>query len=285
VKARAYAKVNLALEVGPIRRGLHTIRSISQSISWDDLVELTPADDDRLDVPAGGAPDDAGNVAWKALELVRAHGKDVPVHMVVDKRVPAMAGLGGGSADAAAAVALACRVLGVDVVSIEPELIHLGSDVPFAMRGGTAVVGGVGETISALPPAAGFAIALVVPPIELATADVYRRWDELEGPQGPTVAAGALPPQLRDLAPLRNDLYPAAASLDPSVDDWRGELADRWGIPVAMSGSGAALFGLFPAVDEASDALRSAPSGAMATRAAKPVPVGWTLLDDAEPAR
>lgn len=279
MKAVAYAKVNLALEVGGLQRGLHTIRSVAQSISWHDDVELDRADEDRIEVPDGGAPADQGNLAWRALDAVRdVVGAAAPARLVLRKRIPARAGLGGGSADAAAVAALASRMFGIEPVLAERALHLLGSDVPFSMRGGTAIVTGTGEEVQPLEPATGFAIAIVVPPIELGTPEVYRRWDQLDGPEGPAAPASTLPPSLRDLAPLRNDLYPAAVSLDPVLDDWRRELADIWGLPVSMTGSGSALYGFFATSDEAEDAVRAAPAGARATNAATPVPEGWSFV-------
>lgn len=279
MRALAYAKVNLALEVGASTGTLHEVRAISQSISWPDEIDLAPHDEDSIEVPGGGAPVDAGNLAWRALDEVRKlAGTTGPFRLVLHKQIPAGAGLGGGSADAAAVVALASRLLGSDLSAAGPILLGLGSDVPFAMLGGTALVTGVGEVVSPLPAASGFAVAVVVPPFEVSTPGAYARWDDLDGPEGPAIPAAALPPALRDLAPLRNDLYPAAVSLVPEVDDWRNELARIWGVPVAMTGSGSALFALFPTDDEAADAIRSSPDEARAARSATPCRTGWSFV-------
>ena len=109
-----------------------------------------------------------------------------------------------------------------------------------------------------------------MPDLSLDTSAVYSAWDELDGPQGPVFPTDALPPALRDLAPLANDLYPAAVAVDRAVDDWRAELEAAWGIPVAMTGSGSALFAYFPTIDEAEDAVVAAPTAARAVRAASP---------------
>jgi 4-diphosphocytidyl-2C-methyl-D-erythritol kinase len=113
----------------------------------------------------------------------------------------------------------------------------------------------------------------------LDTSTVYRAWDDLGGPEGPVVAAGALPPVLREYAPLSNDLYPAAVAVAPEVDEWRSELSVRWGVPVAMTGSGAALFACFPTHGEAEGAAAAAPSEAIAARAVEPVPRGFMIVE------
>jgi 4-diphosphocytidyl-2-C-methyl-D-erythritol kinase len=121
----------------------------------------------------------------------------------------------------------------------------------------------------------GYALGIAVPDFELSTPDVYRAWDEIGEPEGPAFPDSALPPGLRTFAPMRNDLQPAAEAIAPELADWRSELANRWGRPVAMSGSGPALFGFFVDEDEANDAVSAHPAGARAVHAAVPVPQGW----------
>ncbi len=122
---------------------------------------------------------------------------------------------------------------------------------------------------------------IAVPNTELSTPAVYRRWDELGGPAGPVLDSGALPPAMRDLGPLRNDLYPAAVSLAAELADRAASLADLWSRPVAMSGSGPSLFAYFADLDEAASAAGAvAPSGFRAIRAVVPLPDGARLATD-----
>jgi len=285
MRLRAYAKVNLTLEV--VRRradGLHELKGLFQSIDLADEIEIVDAEDDEL-VVRGGAPTvPEENLAWRALEAARAlTGDRRPRRLVLEKRIPTQAGLGGGSADAGAV--LGALAAGVPAERLTAAATELGADVPFALVGGTAAVRGIGEIVDPLPFAAGYALAVVVPPVELATAAVYRRWDELDAPTGPTVPSRALPPSLRDLAPLRNDLYPPAVALAPELDDWRAELAARWDVPVAMTGSGSGLFAFFPTRAEAADAAASVPPGARFAEPAEPVPRGWEQVTAPNAAR
>jgi len=211
-------------------------------------------------------------------EARRLGKHQVPTRVVVTKQIPSPAGLGGGSADAAAALNLAARRFSVPFDEVRTLAADLGSDVPFAVVGGTAIVTGRGEFVAPLPDAVGFALAIVVPPIVLGTAAVFRSWDELGGPSGPAIAGTDLPPALRDHAPLVNDLYPAAVVVAPEIDEWRAELSHRWGLPVAMTGSGAALFSYFPTRGEAEDAAATAPAAATAARAVEPIDRGWELV-------
>jgi len=282
MKARAYAKVNLGLHVKRRRAdGFHPLHGLFQTIDWYDDVTVEDAEEDGVEVPGGGAPSDRTNLAWVAVAAARDLGRSArPTLVTVAKRIPSPAGLGGGSADAAAALNLAARRFTVSFDDVRHLAVDLGSDVPFAVVGGTAIVTGRGEFVSPQPDATGFALAIVVPPIDLATAAVYRKWDEMDGPEGPPVPVRMLPPALRDYAPLANDLYPAAVKVDPQIDEWRAELSGRWGVPVSMTGSGAALFAYFPTRSEAEDALTSVPDGAGAMRAVEPVQHGWVVVTE-----
>jgi 4-diphosphocytidyl-2-C-methyl-D-erythritol kinase len=275
VRADAFAKVNLSLRVRPPdASGLHPLRSLVHSVDWPDSVELDEADEDRFTVAGDeSVPADGSNLALRALEAVRRIAVRRPMALHLEKRIPAEAGLGGGSADAAAVLVLAGRRFGVPRAALEGMAPHLGADVPFCLAGGAAWMEGHGARLTPLPARSGFALAVVVPPLRLATAEVYRRWDRLGGPEGRGVAGRAVPVPLREHAPLANDLLPAALDLQPALGDWIADLERRWGVPVLMSGSGPALFGFFPAGDEAAGAVAAA-GGARAGRACLPADRG-----------
>lgn len=281
MRARAYAKVNLGLRIrSRDADGYHPLRGVFQTIDWRDDITIEDAHEDAMQVPGGGAPENETNLAWRAAAAARDAGSGArPLRVVLTKRIPSPAGLGGGSADAAAALNLTSRRFSVSFDDVRRIAVDLGFDVPFAVVGGTAIVTGRGEFVSPQPDVSGFALAIVVPPITLDTASVYRSWDRLDGPRGPEIGANYLPPALRDYAPLANDLYPAAVAIDAAVDEWRAELASRWGVPVMMTGSGAALFAYFPTRSEAEDAASIAPEGAVATRAVEPVDRGWEIVE------
>ncbi len=281
LNAHAFAKVNLALAVyRGSADGYHPLRGIFQSISLHDTVVVTPADDDMITVSNDEAPADESNLAWRALETMRRASRiPTPMHLDVQKRIPSGAGLGGGSADAAAVIGLFRDTFHLDHEDASAFAASLGSDVPFALTGGTAIVRGRGEVVEPASPLEGFALAVVVPPFGLPTPAVFRRWDELDGPEGPSIADASLPPALRGREPMRNDLFPAAVSLDPRVGEWADELSGLWGVPVAMSGSGSSLFAYFASREEADEAARSV---SMPTRLAVGVDLaasGWRRVD------
>ncbi len=275
MRGRAFAKVNLSLRVQASRPdGLHPIRSLAQSVDWADEMSLEmAAGEDEFLLHGADLAADRDNLAWRAVAAMRA-GSGPAIHLELRKSIAVVAGLGGGSADAAIGLALGAEMFGRSPDTAVAAAADLGADVPFCLAGGTAMLEGIGDEVTRLPFADDFAIAIVVPQFELATPSVYRRWDELGGPLGPGVEAHHLPGSIRDHAPLGNDLQPAAVDLVPELGDWISDTTAAWGQPVAMSGSGPSLFGLFSTIGEASDAVRVV-SGARSSVAALPVSVGW----------
>lgn len=264
VSRRAPAKLNLALSVGPPRAsdGLHPISSWFASIDLYDELKVTRLEDDRLSRYAILWHDEAPRpttIDWSITKdlAVRAHraleevvGRSLPVQMKLDKRIPVGGGLGGGSSDAAAML-LAVREL-FDLEIEDQELarlgLELGSDVPFFLQGGSALVSGVGGEIEAMPAIEGGAVALIVPTFSCATGAVYRAFDE--GDPGEVrhadvramAGAGKVDPDS-----LFNDLAPAAAHVAPSLNEVREKAQRLVERPVHVTGSGSAMFIVCPA--------------------------------------
>lgn len=282
MRARAHAKVNLALVVHAASAdGYHPLHGIFQSVSLADVVTLDAAAADSIEVSNDEVPSDETNLAWRAVESTRrAIRINQPFSLGIDKEIPAGAGLGGGSADAAATVGLLTDRYRIDPETATEVAEGLGADVPFAFTGGTMLAEGRGERLTALNPLSGFGLGLVVPPFSMSTPAVFGRWDELGCPTGDALPESVLPPALRDGPPIRNDLYPAAASLDRRIEEWRDELVARWGTGVAMTGSGSALFGFFPSLDEARDAAASIDIPTRLAAGVEPVRRGWEAVDD-----
>jgi 4-diphosphocytidyl-2-C-methyl-D-erythritol kinase len=279
--ARPPAKVNLTLGVfGRRADGFHELVSVFLRVGLTDRLTIQPGagPGDRLTVSgATGVPTD-GNLVLKAIDAVRAEvGGDLPpLDVTLDKRIPVAAGLGGGSSDAASAVRLSQAAWGVRLASDQEIDVtrSLGSDVPFFQSGATAgLIEGRGERVTSLPSyhIESMGILLVMPAIPLSTAQVFQRFDELGGAETATASemneeivalmhaqptntdVMALAAKLRDA----NDLWSAAASLEPSLGDLRDALEQASGRPWQMSGSGSTLFALYASADEAAEAGRS----------------------------
>lgn len=280
INGKAFAKINLGLRVASVREdGFHPVDGIFQSVDIVDLLQLEAAEEDSIVTSSGGPVlDGLDNLAFKAARAVRsARPSSQPIVLTLDKTIPVAAGLGGGSADAAASLAMASKFFGVPVEVAASLAPTLGSDVPFCLAGGTARVSGRGEIVEEMDDLHGFVLAVVVPPVELSTPVAFRTWDEMGEPSGLRMTKNDLPPALRTEDGLINDLYPAAVQLAPELDDWRTDLSDRWSRAVMLSGSGPSLFGFFVDSDEARSAIEAVPSGSRFAEACGLSTRGWSL--------
>ena len=263
-RALAPAKVNLGLFLGPTRAvdGRHELVSVMQSISLADELTLEPA-------PAGVVEDEVlcpgvpevgeGNLAALALRAFReATGWSAPaLRLRIDKRIPVAAGLGGGSADAAATLRLARHASGLGDARLALEIATaLGADVPAQLSPGRWLAGGAGERLQPLPdPRSDFGVLLLPAAEGLSTAAVYAEADrlglarttgELERRRHELAAAlehGAPLPRASEL--LHNDLQRAAVSLRPDIAPALREAREAGADVELLSGSGPTALGLF----------------------------------------
>jgi len=251
VRATAHAKLTLSLAVYERRDDdYHELEALAVSIADpSDVLEVEAVPhppgvslevaDAFDDVPEG--PD---NLAVRAAEdlLIDAGRSGHGVRMWLRKNIPVRAGLGGGSADAAAALAAVRRLLDVDVDldRLATLAAGVGSDVPFCLTGGTAWLRGRGEQLEAVHLAGPLVLILALPPLQVATPDVYAAWDELGGPIAQRRVPA--PPAVAPLAPeLANDLELAAERVEPRLADFRADLEAAAEAPAILAGSGAAF--------------------------------------------
>ncbi len=184
VYEQAHAKVNLLLSVGRLREdGYHDLVSVMQTVSFGDTVRLSACDSGGVTLQCAGVevPCGAENLAVRAAETFFARtGTALPgLHLTLEKKIPTQAGLGGGSADAAAVLRGLRRICAPDLPysALEEMGMALGSDVPFCVRGGTAKVLGKGERVLPLPPLPAAWFVLVKPREAYSTAAMYQRID------------------------------------------------------------------------------------------------------------
>ena len=268
-RAAAPAKLNLYLHVtGRRRDGYHLLDSLVAFAGIHDVLEAREAD--RLALEVAGAFGEAlaaeeDNLVLRAARsLAAATGIKAGAHLTLEKNLPLGAGIGGGSADAAAALELLARLWGVrlEEEAMDALALSLGADVPVCRLGRAAFVGGVGERLDpapALPPAY---LVLANPRRPLATAQVFgARTGPYTEPAPFTAAPADAAGLARLLAERRNDLTEPARRLMPEIDDGLAALAEAGGCLLSrMSGSGATCFGLFAdafAADSAATGVRS----------------------------
>ncbi len=258
MRIRAPAKINLCLFLGRRRAdGLHELCSLFEPLALADEIEVSASARDEVICPGV----DGENLAATALRHLREEGwPGTPVRVQIGKRIPVAAGLGGGSADAAAVLRLAAG----EVPDLARIAALIGADVPSQLDPSLALVRGAGERVSKLPEPAPHAVVLLPGGGGLRTADVFaeadrlglgRDEDELDGLARrllDVAGAGASPIAYAGL--LENDLEAAARSLRPEIGDALEALRAA-GAPVALiSGSGPTAFGLFDGLAAAREA-------------------------------
>jgi 4-diphosphocytidyl-2-C-methyl-D-erythritol kinase len=273
----APAKINLCLFVGPTREdGRHELVSVMESISLADTLRLEPAGGDRDEVVCDGVEDTLVTRALAAFRAATAWD-GAPVRITIEKRIPVAAGLGGGSADAAAALRLAARASGRDDEAVLHELAApLGSDVPGQVRPGRVLATGAGERIERLPAPEPYGV-LVLPSREhLSTPAVYAEADRLGLPRTAAQLEAALDEVRRDGPPVLNDLQDAARSLCPSVDEALAAARAAGARDAMVAGSGPTVLGLFDTPEDAERAAAELAGRDPAPIAARPAVVAPT---------
>ena len=275
IEERAPAKLNLVLHVGPRRGdGLHQIASLFAALELADevAVEEAPAAPDEVICPQVEGP----NLAAAAVDAFRAAlgGELPPVRVAIEKRIPVAAGLGGGSADAAAVLRGLNRLAGepLDANALRGIAAGLGADVPSQVEPRHALVTGAGEGVEPveLPP---LDVVLVSAAEGLATAAVYGEADRIGAvrpaldPEAVRAVAGLPPAELAGR--LENDLERAALSLRPELEETLEAVRRTGALAARVTGSGPTVFGLYAGRSGADDAAGALPA-AIATRLRRP---------------
>jgi 4-diphosphocytidyl-2-C-methyl-D-erythritol kinase len=274
IRAHAHGKVNLDLRILSTRDdGYHEVATVLQSLALHDTLTIRAEPGPfRLACSMPGVPVDESNLVSRAARALwvaagRA-GAPVDVAVVLEKQIPAQAGLGGGSADAAAPLAALNRLWALDwsTARLGEVGATLGADVPFFLLGGTAEGRGRGDRLRSLPDLPTHEVLVIVPGFGVSTAGAYRWYDE-DAPAGSTPGEWPVEPSgwAASFARCRNDLEPPVAARHPEIAEVLREVRPGARL-AAMSGSGSAVFAMF---DE------QAPLAAAAAQAAG---LGWRVL-------
>jgi 4-diphosphocytidyl-2-C-methyl-D-erythritol kinase len=255
MQIHASAKLNLCLYLGPRREdGLHELCSLFEPLALADLIEVSEAERDEVICPGV----EGQNLAARALASLREHGwEGSPLRIEIEKRIPVAAGLGGGSADAAAVLRLAAG----EVADLEAIAAELGADVPSQLTPALALVQGAGERIERLPAPEPHAVLLLPDGGGLSTAAVFAEADRL-GLGCDPAELGGLAQRLRTAAGsgagplayaelLANDLEPAARSLRPQIGASLDALRAAGAAQALLTGSGPTAFAIFESMAEA----------------------------------
>lgn len=258
---QALAKINLGLRILYKRTdGFHELRTVFHTVSLADRVSISFAPSPQTAIEVEGMPDVPDNLAARAAVAVlnELHTTGI-VRIVIEKRIPMGAGLGGGSSDAAALLRALPSLVGTAIPAsrLLSLAISLGSDVPFFLIGGAALGLGRGEELYPLPDYPRLPGLLIEPGIHVSTPDAYRALSPtLSDPYSKLVA---FQESVREpfSSPLINDFEPVVFARHPKLATLKRQLLDAGAKQALMSGSGSSIFGLFATEEDRSSAERS----------------------------
>ena len=270
LQEKAWAKLNLTLDVlGKREDGYHDLKSVMQTVSLHDdiTLEIGSKEPWKLTCSQKGIPCDSRNLVWKAAEIyLSAIGKDAEgLHMHIEKRIPSGAGMGGGSADAAAVLRALNRHFG-EPMSLS-ELADLGakvgSDVPFCVVGGTVMCEGRGEILTKLPDMPECIFVICKPEFSVSTPVLYRQLDAVETPIHPNNDAMEVAIRAADLqgiaSHIENAFDPVVSADHPEISHIKGIYLSHGALAAQMTGSGSVVFGILPdmtAAEHAAEELK-----------------------------
>lgn len=254
---RAHAKVNLTLDVlGRRPDGYHEVQMVMTTLALADTLVVSPgAGALVVTAAAAGVPSGPENLVYRAALLLRAAAgrPEARAHIAIQKRIPAAAGLGGGSADAAAALLALNRLWGLALPAeqLAQIALRLGADVPFCLTGGTMLAEGIGERLSPLPPAPAVPVVVATPQVAWPgpkTATVYRAYRAEAVARRPRLAAMTAALAAGDAAAvaleLGNALEPAATGIHPVIGDLKAAMLAAGALGAVMAGAGPSVLAL-----------------------------------------
>lgn len=281
---RAPAKLNLALDItGRREDGYHTMEMVMQAIDLCDTVSITLRRTPGIAITCTNpqVPCDGSNLCCKAATYMfaRAGAQGVGLAIHLEKRVPMEAGMAGGSADAAAVLVGLNRLLDAGLSQEQLCSIGLmcGADVPFCILGGTAHSAGIGELLTPLPPLPDCAIVVAKPAQSVKTAECFARFDKIEAPPSRPDLTGierALASgELAGVAERLCNVMEAAVPLE-SVRQAKALLQSSGALGACMTGSGSAVFGIYPDDNAAKNALSQIRNSGLELYLAHPLRIG-----------
>ena len=253
----AFAKLNLTLDVlGKREDGYHDIKSVMQAISIRDDVEIDIGTDApwKLECTAEGIPTDETNLAWKAAKVYcqALHKDPGGIAIRIHKRIPSGAGLGGGSADAAAVLRALNRHYGdpLSILALAELGAQVGSDVPFCVLCGTAMAEGRGERLRKLPDMPDCVFVVCKPDFSVSTPELYRKIDSVAIPKHPdhmAMESALLAGDLGKIADLIYNVFDPVVTAEHLELNYIKSVCNSYGaLGMQMTGSGSAVYAIMP---------------------------------------
>lgn len=288
IRARAFAKINWTLQVTGVRDdGYHLLNMVMQSVSLHDTLILEPANRLSLHVEGSELAADEHNLVIRAARMLMNRFPHVPgARMTLKKRIFEQAGMGGGSADCAAALVGLSRLwnLPLTLSQLEGMGARLGADVPFCVRGGLQMVSGIGEKLQPLPSGVPIHLIAAHPGAGLSTPEIFRAWDRAPVYLSTDARLTAQAIQNGDLHALArrmgNALQPAAVERLPVIQNMIDDLKEAGALAAQMTGSGSAVIGFFSQKQQAAQALEALRVRYPLCEAMETVPTGVEIVEE-----
>ncbi len=258
INEKAYAKINLSLDIiEKLPSGMHGLESVMQTVSLFDEVCVTRESDIsgiKIKCSDSSVPTDEKNTCYKAANEFFKHigAEDFGITIAIDKHIPSMAGLGGGSADAAAVLRALNKLYGAGLDNDELRAVaaRIGADVPFLIEGGCALCSGFGEAVSPIERKSSFYILLIKPDFGISTPMAYKQFDEksIVSLRSSKALASALEAGDDIYELISNDLERAVMSNE--IQAIKLILLSNGAKAAMMTGSGSCVFGLFDSLKD-----------------------------------
>ncbi len=254
ISVKSPAKINISLDIlGQKNDGYHFLRSIMQSISIYDKLTITKNNEGKIEISCDNdtIPCDESNLAYKGAISFFNYAKitDIGIDIKIEKGIPALAGLAGGSADAAGAIVALNELYDTDF-SME-ELCDIGekvgADVPFCIKGSTALAEGVGDILSPLPSFPECYFVVVKPNFDISTPEAFKKYDTLHNAKSSEFDDLVAALAVGDLKEISTYLFNALeyASQNEDIKKIKSQLVEEGALGALMTGSGSAVYGIF----------------------------------------
>ena len=288
VAVKAYGKLNLLLDiVGKRPDGYHTLKSVFQSISVNDIVEVEIHDGEGIIIHCDdeNIPTDKSNLAYKACIGFFEYTKIKPcgVTISIEKNIPSMAGMAGGSADCAAVLAALDKLF--ETKLSKDQLcdigVKLGADVPFCLTGGTVLCEGIGEIMTDLPDLENCWFAVAKPEVSISTPECYKKFDSMtitEKAKTDDMIAALVVGDIQTVSDCLYNALEIAADFD-EIKNVKKIMIENGAMGSMMTGSGSAVFGIFENKKDAKSCIKELEDVCPFTAVLKPVSSGLEILE------
>lgn len=288
MKLYSYGKINLFLDIeGKLKNSYHLIKTVMQSIDIYDEIALKPLSENTIVIECSdiSIPVNEKNTCYKAASLLKErYGINSGIHIYINKNIPSEAGLAGGSGNAAA-VLKGLNImwdLNLSLDELSSLGLQVGADIPFCLRGGTCLAGGIGDRVTDLNPFKWNNILIIKPDFSMSTAFVYQNLPSecynlhSENKTVQYISSGDHEKAARSLA---NTLEKVVEKYHPEIKDIKSFMLDRGALSSLMTGSGSAVFGLFKDKDALIKAYNLAAEIYPKVFMAKTIDYGVKLID------